>query len=154
MNGDVFDAAWELVQDHGLHDAGLPVPLNALEDLYVPVYEDLWDTGVAACAIPPSNGMPTRATPAHIVMDRSLPPSTRRLFYAHEIGHVICEHPGSLRARHVDPWFHDRHEREAWEVAALFLIPPQVFAEGWTKDQMATACEVPRQVFDLYPQWW
>ena len=72
------------------------------------------------------------------------PEEDRRLCFVHEAGHVTGNHVGSLRSLQVNGWFHHKSEREAWEVAAEFLVPLEEFmVEGRTTDDVAVLCEVP-----------
>lgn len=73
------------------------------------------------------------------------------VLYAHDVGHVLCGHPGSLRTLGVGGWWHDRDEREAWEVVAALLIPHDAFRWSETVGDVARACGVPAWLAELYP---
>ena len=152
MREEVRQTLWELIYDYGLHAQRLPIELSPLQELFVPVNADTADTGVLAFAVSPrGDALPTKRDPAHVVIDRNLPEPERRLCFAHEVGHVIGNHIGSLRSLQVNEWFHDKNEREAWEVAAELLVPLEVFmVEGRTTEEIAALCEVPLWLVELH----
>ena len=150
MRADVSEAAWDLIENHSLHASDGWVSLEPLEPLFVPVLRDLEPIGVPAFAVP-AIGATAMKTPAHVVLDAHSPRMIRRLLYAHEIGHILCGHAGSLVHLELGDWWHDRDEREAWEVASVLLIPHHIFMEGLSTDEVACACGVPRWLVKMYP---
>lgn len=149
MRADVAERVRALIDSYDLHGDGVPVRLSRVEDVYVPWREDLDPIGVAAYSIPSKHGQPTAMSPAHVVINSAADRIDQRLLFAHEIGHVLCEHPGSLPHLDLGEWWHERDEREAWEVAAYLLIPSQVIWHYGETVLIAAACEVPRWLVDL-----
>lgn len=144
---------WFLIREYNLHENDVPVDLSPLYDLFVPV--SAVGLGLTDFVLMPKGDAPlSTLRPAHVVIadDDDLPWSVR---YAHEVAHAVCRHTGTLRLGRVDGWFHDRQEREAWQLAARLLIPTRLIYEGgfsdWTKDHIAAACGVPNWLVDLYP---
>ncbi len=145
-----IETAEDLIDRFDLHVGGAPVSLKALELVYIPVYMDLSECGLPAMVwLPSDRPEATMEHPIHILLETDLDSPERRLAYAHEIGHVVCGHPGSLRARQVDNWFGDRHEREAWEFAAKLLVPDSVRWLMETEQALASTCEVPEWLVGL-----
>lgn len=153
MRWGVAEAVGDLIDRFGLHDEGVPVDLSPLKEEFVPLVEPIAEMGVRAFAVPPKGGVVSLDSPACVVLDEEQPEALRRLYYAHEIGHVLCEHEGSLRTLAVNDWFHDRQEREAWEVASVLLIPTAQMV-GRTAAEVARACGVPTWLAEMYPRWW
>lgn len=119
---------------------------------FVPTLTDLRATGSPAFALAPATGRVSDDRPALVYLDRSLSSLERRWSYAHEIGHVLCGHASSVPTLRVSEELHDRNEREAWEAAAVLLVPIEAFVEGQTVDGMAALCEVPPWLVQLYPR--
>ncbi len=145
---------WSLIREYRLHENGVPVDLSPLSNLFVPV--TAMEIGTPDFVVmPQGSGDLSMSRPAHIVLadDHELP---WRVRYAHEIAHALCRHTGSLRMIQVDGWFHDRQEREAWQLAAHLLIPSRVIYEGgwseWTMSDIAAACGVPEWLVEMYPR--
>ncbi len=140
-----------LILELGLHDDGPPVSLTPLYDLFIPEEVDLRTTGIPACVVLPPDRDITPTTPATIYLDRRLDRCAKRQSYAHEVGHALLGHTGSVPHLDMGDWWHDSDEREAWEVAALLLIPHEAFQWGWTGQEVAAACEVEPWLVELYP---
>lgn len=81
-------------------------------------------------------------------------PSFQRMAIAHEMAHVLNGDIESIQlcAASVPAfrgWLNRRQERQASLTAARILIPDWVLAEIQTVDEIATACEVPRELVEL-----
>lgn len=148
--GEVYD----LIQRHRLHDADWPVDLTPLESEFVPILRQHMPEGVAGFAVMPRSSHASKRDPAFVVIDQARHKLERRLIYAHEVGHVVCGHPGTIRNLTVDDWFHDRQEIEAWTVAALLLIPIDAWGWGDPVEEVAARCGVPVWVAKKYPGIW
>lgn len=122
MRIDVANIINDLVGAYSLHDR-MPVKLDALEGVFRVRFAPLRLHGLAGTCLPSSALPPTEDDPALIVIDDSLSEMSVRLVYAHEIGHAIHGHPGELAWQGMDSWFQDKAERQAWEVAAMLLMP-------------------------------
>jgi len=152
MRRRIADHVDELIARHRLHDGELPVDLSPLETEFVPLDQELAGAGARAYAVPPRGGEVTGRSPAYVVVDARRVRHERRVLYAHEVGHLLCGHPGSLRSLGVADWFHDRDEREAWEVAAALLIPRDAWVGGATPADVAASCHVPVWLAERYPR--
>lgn len=130
MRRRIAEKTDELIDRHRLHEHGAPVDLTPLNDEFLPLLRPLDDLGVPALAMPPVNGTPTADSPALVVLDESRSAQWRAIYYAHEIGHIICGHVGTLRTLDAGEWWHNRDEREAWQVAARLMIPLDAIAQG------------------------
>lgn len=146
-----------IVEEYGLHRGLDPVvDLSPLRDRFPVRYEDLGPFGVRGLIIPPPGGWPAHEeNRARVVLDRSLegaPCPEQRLVYAHEIGHGIACHAGTLAAGLEDLVQAD--EQEAWKVAASLLIPRWTIAALGHPERVAAACKVPVWVAAIRMNWW
>lgn len=148
---DPYSLVMDAIDRYHLHDGGAPVNLSPLEIICPITYEDLSRHGLAGFCI--ASEPASRERPAHVVVCRTLDDDQRRLTYAHEAAHGIIGHSGAMTLQEMDPWFLGQQEREAWQGAAMLLIPPldQVQLVDSTMDSLAAACHVPRWLLDLYP---
>lgn len=146
----VSSAARTLIKAYGLHANEPPVKLAPLEETFPVVLRDLSETGLRAFAYINETDEP------YIVVDENLPEALHKVYYAHEIGHVILGHPGNLQARDVDNWFETRQERDAWSVAAELLIPRSVTIgmDEISPHAIAERCEVPVKLVEFLPSGW
>ncbi len=151
MRRRIAEAVDDLIDRHRLHDGGAPVDLSPLEGEFVPVVRELAGSGVRAFAVPPKGGAATERSPVHVVLDSGRHRLDRNVLYAHEVGHIVCGHLGSLRTLDAGDWWHDRDEREAWEVAAALLIPHEAFGWAETARDVARECRVPAWLVEMYP---
>lgn len=65
-----------------------------------------------------------------IWMRRELSGQTRRLLFIHERMHDVLGHDASIPIHEVNPWFYDQDEHEAWEAAAMVLVPRETFYQA------------------------
>lgn len=142
MTTTIDQLAAELIARFHLHDNGAPVDLSPLEDLYRIRCLDLTGTGLRGFIRPSNRKRPTIAKPITIVLDRYLSPFERRLVYAHEVGHAVLGHEGTLRVESVSHYFDERQERDAWRFASLILIPEPVELIDWSVPAIAANCRV------------
>lgn len=146
---DVYGSARHIVAEYRLHDT-VPVSLDPLEELFTVRYIDLEKIQSDGAILTPPQGWPVGPdNKAKILLEQTLDPVTARLTLAHEIGHGICQHLGEVSSYMVG--LEARHEREAWETAALLLIPERVVYEERDTVQIAAACEVPPWLVKLWP---
>lgn len=149
-----------LIAEYGLHEYldgdDARVNLAPLEMMFPIRRDDLDEFDLAGLVLLPDGGELAPENPARVTIHDALDDSTARLIYAHEIGHAVLGHEGSLRLSEMDTWFSDRAEREAWQVAAQLLIPHQVLwlsaQQGWSLDQVAAICDVPLWLVEMYPR--
>lgn len=141
-----------LIARHRLHDGGAPVDFAPLAERFVVIDADFGESGVAAVGVPPLlPGDPSSANPAGILIDARIAGRLRRIAYAHEVGHIVCGHVGSLAAREINASWHDKQEAQAWEAAAMLLVPVEAFAWDATVDEIAAACDVPAGLVERHP---
>lgn len=151
---DVKDQARILIDQYNLHfRRGRPleyVSLEPLEPLFPLVVRDLSDWGMDGCVIPPS-GEITPSNPAVINVHKGLSKQRQRIIHAHEIGHALNDHAGAFKWEEakMDLWFADREEREAWEVAAMLLVPIDTVVTYQDASRIATICDVPEWLVGL-----
>jgi hypothetical protein len=132
-----FDAVSDLIERRRLHEEG-DVHLDRLEDEYVLFLGTLLPYGVAAFALPPLRG--GEADPAHPAGVGSTARSAgdeRRLAYAHEVGHLLLGHVGSLALKEFSAAWHEKQEAQAWAAAAMLLIPTELCLGGETVEEIA-----------------
>lgn len=146
MRVDVDHHVWQLIDRFHLHDGGVPVDLHGLEIIYPVRRRHLRLAGVTGFTSSRRDGGKV------IVIDKTVSAVKARLVYAHEIGHILHGHPGTLRVMRVDEWFHDHQEREAWKVAAQLLVPLEEVAKNpnWSVAAVASLCEVPEWLVRLH----
>jgi Zn-dependent peptidase ImmA (M78 family) len=144
MNNRVYERLDALIARTQLHRSRIPVDMDRLKEEFPVDYRDLQGTDVLGFLL-------TLPTPI-IVIDQSLDAYDARLIHAHEIGHALYGHRGTLRSLSVDKWFDSKAERQAWQVAAHLLIPERVFYEyrGWTVEDIAGLCGVPDWLMAMY----
>mgnify|MGYP001367896677 CR=1 FL=1 len=137
-----------LIEEYNLHRA-VPVDLSPLEDIFLVRWENIQSYGMNGMILPPRAGWPaTPQSKARVVLDRDLHERQARLTLAHEIGHALCEHVGTFSS--VALGINGKHEREAWEVASMLLIPWGIVAEEREVSLVAAACEVPEALVHLW----
>lgn len=151
---EVAEVVDDLIARYGLHDGGAPVDLSPLKEEFVPLVEPFDETGIPAFSMPPRGGVVSPDLPVCVVLDELQPEATRLVYYAHEIGHILCGHPGSLRTLEASDWWHSRDERQAWEVATLQLTPAASWDLGATTGEVGGTYEVPGWLAEMYPRWW
>lgn len=78
-----------------------------------------------------------------MLINADLPAPWQRFVMAHELGHVIAEHPGSFYLFSADNWMHHKQEREASIIAAHLLIPEWALSEYGAERDLTAACDVP-----------
>lgn len=157
MRDEIFWDVQRVIRELDLHEEGAPVNITRLERVYVPYrVSNLAEVGIGGFASPLPDWLdPSEDTPAMVVVDEAEHEKySWREIYCHEVGHLICNHLGSLRSLKVDEWFHSREEREAWEVAALLLIPTEVFEAGGTPEDIARSCDVHVDLALAFPKYW
>lgn len=137
--------ARQLIADYGLHST-TPVKLWKMEDIYPIRYENLSSAGIWGMILEPLSGW--GSGPARVVMHDALGPEDARIVYAHEIGHGVCQHAGALPAALLG--LSDRHERQAWAVAATLLIPHRIVMEEREIDRIAEVCMVPEWLVEIW----
>lgn len=149
MRPSVRSEAMNILSAYELH-RNIPVRLDPLEDLFLIRHTDMEAYGLAGAILTPPLGWPVSPqNRARILVDYSLTEWEARLTIAHEIGHGICHHPGNLSSLSLG--LEDKHERQAWEVAALLLIPQRVVYEEQEVSRVAAACMVPEWLVELWP---
>lgn len=137
---------------HQLHHRDRSVvDLSPLHRWYRPVLAPA-EADYVAWTARPYGGVVTAKTPAKIWLREGLCPQDRRLAFAHEVAHHLLGHTGSLPLRSVDPWFHSRDEREAWQAAALLLIPFDAFWGCAHIEMLSKRCDVPSWLIGEYPE--
>lgn len=151
MREAVYDSILRLIDDYRLHQWML-VKLAPLEALFPVRHADLDVFRIAGSCIPPPDGLISPATPARVVLDCGLDDYSARIVYAHEIGHALAGHAGELMTIALDAWFGDKAEREAWEVAALLLVPYDAISRYQDLYVIALMCEVPEHLVSLAVQ--
>lgn len=138
-----------MIRDYDLHSRS-PVVLTPLEEVFPVRYDDLGGMDVLGMIINPPGGWDVSAeNPARVVINSQLGPADARLTYAHEIGHGICRHVGMLSSMALG--MEGRHEREAWEIASLLLIPRHVVIEEREVSRIAAVAEVPEWLVKMWP---
>ena len=146
MQSDIDERVEELIQRFHLHTNGIPVNLTGLEVIFPVKRRDLHLSGVTGFTSNRADGTSV------IVISTELGDIDSRLAYAHEIGHILHGHSGTLRVMQIDEWFHNHQERDAWKVAAELLIPVEEVAKHheWSAASIATLCEVPEWLVRLH----
>lgn len=148
MTPEIRQRTLDLIAAYSLHST-VPVKLWAIEDLFLIRYMDMSSTESLGSIISPPNGWPVSPdNRARILIDHGLSPDEARIVIAHEIGHAMAHHTGA--ASSIALGMGDRHERQAWEAAALILIPPTVALEERETKRIASVCGVPEW---LVAQW-
>ncbi|MGI8405129.1 MAG: ImmA/IrrE family metallo-endopeptidase [Thermomicrobiales bacterium] len=148
MRDEVYAAVQYLIEDFNLH-AWMRVKLTPLEALFPVRHADLGSFRIMGSCVPPKDGLLSGDNPAKIVLDSGLDDYTERIAYAHEIGHGLMGHAGDFVMADSDHWFIDKAEREAWEVAALLLVPYDAITRYRHISVIALACEVPEHLVSL-----
>ncbi|MGI8406020.1 MAG: ImmA/IrrE family metallo-endopeptidase [Thermomicrobiales bacterium] len=148
MRDEVYVSVRELIDDYQLH-TWMKVTLAPLEAIFPIRYTDLARFQIAGSCMPPVSRSITPATPARVVLDTGLDDYRERLVYAHEIGHGLAGHAGYLEIASLDRWFADKAEREAWEVAAVLLVPQGAITRYRDRYVIALMCDVPEFVVSL-----
>lgn len=138
----VEEAAHEVIDWLGLHDNGAPVDLTPLEDYFRIRLIDLSGTGSHGFLKYPKRGSIQPNNPAKVFLNKHNSAFDRRILFAHEVGHGVLGHEGTLRCESVDDWFTRRQEREAWRFAATLLIPRPHHLEDWNEGVIAAQCQV------------
>lgn len=143
---DVAEAVARLIDRydlHGSYEAPIDrVDLWPLEDLFPIMRRDIAAWGIDALVIPPA-GEIGHGNPAIVTIGDHLDDYHARLAYAHEIGHALHGHAGTLRMAGLDKWFDNRAELEAWRVAAQLLVPVDTIVRMEETALIAAACGVP-----------
>lgn len=130
------------VEGHRLH-AQVPVSLEPLLD------------GVRVAYLPLSRGLLgfslVKGHHTFIGINRRLSRPQRRRVAAHELGHILCQHPSAVHHMVSQNWLTDRLEAEAEAAAAFLLVPWPLPAEAWGLDlqQLSALLEVPRETLNL-----
>lgn len=141
--------ARRIIAAYNLH-ASVPVCLEPLEDVFLVRHISMDGLGTVGSIMAPPSGWPATPTNrARILLDYGLGNKESRLTLAHEIGHGICHHVGNASSRMLG--LEDKHEREAWMVASLLLIPERVIMEEREVSRIAAVCEVPEWLVELWP---
>lgn len=149
MSNRRFDRAMRMIEEYGLHSR-TPVSLEPLEDVFPVRYDDLGGFDILGMIINPPGGWGASAdNPARVVINNKLNEYEARITYAHEVGHGICHHVGLLSSMALG--MEERHEREAWEVASLLLIPRHVIEEEREVSRIAAVAEVPEWLVRMWP---
>jgi hypothetical protein len=147
-----FDAVSDLIERRRLHVGGVPVSLDGLEDEYLVMEAELAGSGIAAFALPPiGGGIPCPAHPAGVGIDRAIAGDERRIVYAHEVGHLLLGHVGSLALKEFSAAWHEKQEAQAWAAAAMLLIPTELCLGGETVEEIAARCRVPAGLAERHP---
>lgn len=152
IDADPISLALRLINQFDLHGDGAAVDLRPLAELFVPVYDEV---GHINLAVPPDDReVVTVQKPARTILSRR-DPIPEHVRYAHEIGHILCRHQGSLGLLEVDGWFSDKQENEARTMSAFLTLPVTFLVErtwsGWTKSDLAAGAFVPEWLIDFYP---
>jgi len=149
MQYEVRQAVEAAIAHYDLHES-THVDLWPLDDLFLIRYLDMSGMEALGTILPPPNGWPVSVdNRARILIDHDLGTDDARIVIAHEIGHGFCQHVGSASSLALG--MNDRHEREAWEVAAVLLIPERVIYEEQDVARIAAACSVPAWLVELWP---
>ena len=149
MRDETRESITAAINQYDLHETA-HVTLWPLEDLFLIRYLDMSGMGSLGTILTPPNGWPVTAqNRARVLIDQDMGPDDARVIIAHEMGHGFCEHVGSASSYALG--LHDRHEREAWEAAALLLIPERVIYEEQDVARIAAACGVPHWLVGLWP---
>lgn len=154
MYAAVGEDVARLIAGYGLHAGQGPVQLDRLlADLFVVVDAALMAHGVLGLAQPPVHCLPlSPQAKGGILVDEHLTPAERRIVLAHEIGHVVCMHIGSLNALATGPSaLDDQQEREAWQVAAALLVPVREVWSGDPPAEIAARNGVPVELVTHHP---
>ena len=149
MREVVFGRVAELIDHYQLHQTGTLVKLTPLEDMFPIRYEPLARMGILGACHPPKSGEVSAANPARILLDDGMPDRLERVVYAHEVGHGILGHRGELAFGPMSEWFSGKNEREAWEVAAMLLVPREALMPYVEASTIAAICEVPEELVHL-----
>lgn len=113
-------------------------------------FDDLGGMDVLGMILTPPRGWNARPdNPARVILNSGLGPMDARVAYAHEVGHGLCHHVGMMSSLALG--LEDKHEREAWEIASLLLIPERVVLEEKEVVRIAAACEVPEWLVEIWP---
>jgi hypothetical protein len=136
-----------------LHLAGPPVDLSPLEEICPVTFEPLRRLGLAGLCV--ATEPASRVRPAKVAVDQDFDRRMRRIVYAHEAAHGIIGHSGAMALDELDPWFKGRIEREAWQGAAMLLIP-RLFPRGCdvTRESIIRDCDIPTWLIDRLPPGW
>lgn len=84
-----------------------------------------------------------------ITINSEISQAWQRHAIGHEMGHYINRDPGRFHLFHYGQWLVDKMERRASIVAARLLIPEDALREMSTIDEIAVACDVPRDLVEL-----
>lgn len=149
MRQKLWQRTQAMIQTYHLHTT-TPVKMWPLEDLYLIRYIDMAQMNALGAILPPPDGWPVSSqNRARVLIDHELGDTDARLVFAHEVGHGICQHVGELSSLALG--LLERHEREAWEVASLLLIPSRVVHEEREIGRIAAVCNVPEWLVELWP---
>lgn len=93
---------------------------------------------------PGLNGFSYNVSYPTVVVNLNLSLEVRRAILAHEIAHLVLEHPG-LNVSQADNHSANECEMDAWEAAGIMLIPSSViaFCRHHTISEMAQELQVP-----------
>lgn len=142
----------EFVRRHALHHPRKHVAeIGNLKPLFRPRVVPAGRLHCPAMALVPSWDAITEQTPMNIFLRRDLAEVDMRLAYTHEVMHAVLGHRGSISMRRIEPWFHDRDEREAWEATAIALIPEWSYRESLNVRWLARASKVPEWLIAFHP---
>lgn len=126
------------------------VDLSPLHEIYRIAYFDA-PLHLTSYVDPPAKGLVSEANPAIVHLNYNLNDVLRRIYYAHEIAHVVLEHLGSRQTRALHAVYNDRQENEAWEGAAYMLVTGMAVLTGQTTDRIAEIAGVTTDLVVRHP---
>jgi len=89
--------------------------------------------------------------PVSIYVRDGLTYEERRMAIAHEVGHAILDHLGSHALYKIAPYFHTKDEREAWQAAAILLIPEHAIDDSPHVRWLERVTLTPAWLINEYP---
>jgi hypothetical protein len=140
----------DFIDAYGLHDdERLPVNFAPLDPVFRMIEVDR-DFPFAGFTKQTTNGFPTEEHPVEVWI-RKARLDEMRMFYIHEVAHLVLEHVGSIPLRSMDEWFHTRQENEVTEAVAMILIPNELFWRYEMVNQIASAAHVLPWIVRAHP---
>lgn len=128
------------ITKHSLH-RNLPVDLTPVNELY------------EVKLLPFSGATLGFACGSVIAVNEALHYFQRRMVIAHELAHLLLEHPDSFFLCNLNDWWYNKFEVEAQKAAALILVPWKPLAalvqRGCGIRDLEEHFEVPGQLLEL-----
>ncbi len=132
----------ELVKSTGIHH-GIPVDLSPLIEgitvAYLPLSQNLMGFSIV------------RPPQTFVAINQGLDHVHRRRVLAHELGHILSDHPSAIHYMDDLTWLAQRLEAEAEAVAAFLLVPWPLPSEtrGLDLPSLAALLEIPVEILQL-----